>query len=130
MTSSVCRSIDTLATSPVSGSNGGNPETKIRSPARATTDVGAFQFSRYVESGSTRMISRSMIYSSPRKRGRYESIMRPVFVPSHPRTRLFRFTLLVQGALLVAPFLADHTMERTGKTARAPVAQASGHLFH
>src|SRR3954451_5403906 len=58
MTSSLCRSIGTSAISPVSGSNGGSPATKIMLPARVTGETGAFRRSRNVEIGSTRSASR------------------------------------------------------------------------
>src|SRR5580704_11260053 len=62
-TSSVCLSMGASTTSPVTGSNGGKPDTKIRPPCRVTADVGAFQRSRYVDKGSTRIISRFMFLS-------------------------------------------------------------------
>ena len=43
--------------SPVSGSNGGKPETKTMLPARVTGDPGAPHFSRKDEIGSTRRAS-------------------------------------------------------------------------
>src|ERR1700743_2012384 len=58
MTRSVCHSIGIGLISPVKGSNGGRPETKIMLPARVTAEVGAFQRSSQVEIGSTRMTSR------------------------------------------------------------------------
>ncbi len=62
MTSSLCRSIEApAAISPVAGSNGGRPETKIMLPARVTADAGAFQRSSQLEIGSTRITSRFMI---------------------------------------------------------------------
>src|SRR3978361_2131046 len=54
--SSVWRSIEAMTTSPVSGSNGGRPETYRVSPCRVMTEAGAFHLSRYEERGSTRMI--------------------------------------------------------------------------
>ena len=42
----LCRSIGISLSSPVSGSNGGSPATKIMLPARVTGEVGAFQRSR------------------------------------------------------------------------------------
>jgi hypothetical protein len=59
VTSSVSRSAGTEAASPVAGSNAGNPGALILSPARPPTEAGTFQFSRYSESSSTRMILRS-----------------------------------------------------------------------
>jgi hypothetical protein len=58
-TSSVWRSIGARTISPVSGSNGGNPETKIMLPARVTGDPGGDPHrSTHVEIGSTRSASR------------------------------------------------------------------------
>src|ERR1700679_4252558 len=56
-TISVCCSIGASSTVPVPVSNGGKPDTYSVSPCRVTAEVGAFQFSKYVESGSTRMTS-------------------------------------------------------------------------
>src|ERR1700753_1887361 len=60
MTRSVCHSIGIGFNSPVTGSNGGRPETKIMLPARVTAEAGAFQRSSQGEIGSTRMTSRFM----------------------------------------------------------------------
>src|SRR5215469_9676681 len=60
MTRSACRSIGIGFISPVTGSNGGRPETKIMLPARVTAEAGAFQRSSQLEIGSTRMTSRFM----------------------------------------------------------------------
>jgi hypothetical protein len=46
--------------SPVSGSKGGRPETKIMLPARVTAEAGALNRSSQVEIGSTRTTSRFM----------------------------------------------------------------------
>src|SRR5436305_15329864 len=60
-TSSVWRSIVAGRILPVSGSNGGRPETKIMLPARVTGDPGgALHCSRCEEIGSTRNTCRFM----------------------------------------------------------------------
>src|SRR5262245_51128797 len=64
-TISVCRSRGASTISPVSGSNGGRPETWIVSPWRITTEAGAFLRSRNVDSGSTRMTSRFIALPPP-----------------------------------------------------------------
>ena len=52
--------------SPVSGSNGGIPDTNTICPARVQADTGAPHFSKLLSNGSTRMISRSMaLFQSP-----------------------------------------------------------------
>src|SRR5271170_5751722 len=43
--------------SPVLGSNGGRPETKIMSPARVQVETGTPHFSKLLSNGSTRIIS-------------------------------------------------------------------------
>jgi hypothetical protein len=62
--SSLWRSIGGCAISPVSGSNGGSPETKIMLPPRVTGEVGAFRRSSQDEIGSTRSASRLMAATS------------------------------------------------------------------
>src|SRR5437899_395721 len=65
-TISVWRSIGTGRISPVSGSNGGRPETNTMPPPRVTGETGAFHLARYEEIGSTRMTSRFMASTSAR----------------------------------------------------------------
>jgi hypothetical protein len=47
--------------SPVSGSNGGRPETKTMPPPRVTGETGAFRFASQDDIGSTRMTSRFIV---------------------------------------------------------------------
>src|ERR1700758_3134763 len=60
MTRSACHSIGIGFISPVPGSNGGRPETKIMLPARGPAEAGAFQRSSQLDIGSTRITSRFM----------------------------------------------------------------------
>src|SRR5580700_2466557 len=73
--SSACRSNGAWAAiSPVSGSNGGMPDTNTICPARVQADTGAPHFSKLLSNGSTRMISRSMaLFPSPRASGPVQS---------------------------------------------------------
>lgn len=60
-TSPVCRSISASTASPASGSKGGHPDT-CRASWCVMADVGAFQRSWQVESGSTQMVSRALAF--------------------------------------------------------------------
>jgi len=52
-TSSVWRSIGPVKVSPVSGSNGGSPETNTMPPPRVTVETGALRFASQDDIGST-----------------------------------------------------------------------------